>query len=169
MKTFFIASAAILSLALISPGGYSQTTGDKYKIELKLLTPQLSLSSEKTNLVFVVTVTNQTQKPVEFGSTLHYGYKKFHSADYYLEAKNQNDIATDIDGEEDNELFYDDPEDTTKNRNKIAQKIISGAYNFTPGKYKIRWVYDPANNDKNPNRETIRPIYSNWEELNITQ
>ncbi len=170
MKTAITYSLAIISLMLISSIGYTQSKPDKYKIELKNMTPQLSLSSDRTNLVIVVTVTNLTNKPVEFGSTLHYGYKKFNSQDYYLEAVDQNNIKADIDGEEDNELFFDDPDHTSKNINKISQKIITGAYNFTPGTYKIRWVYDPSANMKNPDPvEKMRPIYSNWETLNISQ
>ena len=168
MRSHFTRSAAIISLMLISSIAYSQSP--KYKIELKNLTPQLSLSSDRTNLVFTVTVTNLSKTPVEFGSILHYGYKKFHSADYYLEALDQNNNKADIDGDEDNELFFDDPDDTTKNMNKISEKIITGAYNFNPGKYRIRWVYDPSANAKNPDPvEKTAPIYSNWEDLNITQ
>jgi len=170
MKISIVKSVALLGLTIATFNGYSQSQTDKYKIELKLLTPELSLSSDRTNLVFVVTVTNLGKNPVEFGSTLHYGYKKFNSQDYYLEAVNQNDVRVDIDGDEDNELFFDDPDDTSKNINKISQKIITGAYNFTPGKYKIRWVYDPSSNMKNPNPVAkTAPTYSNWETLNISQ
>ena len=170
MKISIIKSVVLIGLTIATLNGYSQSQPDKYKIELKLLTPELSLSSDRTNLVFVVTVTNLGTKPVEFGSTLHYGYKKFSSQDYYLEAVDQYNVHADIDGDEDNELFFDDPDDTTKNINKISQKIITGAYNFTPGKYKIRWVYDPSGNMKNPNPVAkTPPTYSNWETLNITQ
>ena len=81
MKNFFITSVTIICLLFISLNGYSQTTTDKYKIELKLLTPTISLSGDKSNLVFTVTVTNLTSKPVDFGSTLHYGYKKYNNQD----------------------------------------------------------------------------------------
>ncbi len=169
MKTI-ITTTAIISSILASSIGYAQAKTDKYKIELKNMTPQISLSSEHTNLVLQVTVTNLTTKPVEFGSVLHYGYKKYHGQDYYLEAIDKDNNKVDIDGEDDNELFFDDPDDTAKNVNKISEKIITGAYNFTPGTYRIRWVYDPFNNLKNPEPvEKIPPIYSNWETLNVSQ
>ena len=170
MKNFFITSVTIICLLFISLNGYSQTTTDKYKIELKLLTPTISLSGDKSNLVFTVTVTNLTSKPVDFGSTLHYGYKKYNNQDFYLEAQDKDNNKVDIDGNDDNDLFFDDPLDTTKNTNKITQKIITGAYNFSPGSYRIRWVYDPFDNLKNPNQgQKILPIYSNWEALTVTQ
>jgi len=170
MRSVLAGLATIISFVLISFSGISQTATPKYKIELKLMTPEISLTSDRSNIVFVVTVTNLTNKPVQFGSTLHYGYKKYNDQDWYLEAVDQNNDKYDIDGDQDNELFFDDPEDTSRNMNKISMKIITGAYNFTPGKYKIRWVYDPFNNLKNSNpAQKTLPIYSNWEALNVTE
>ena len=171
MKTRLSACVAIIGFSFIAMpfNGLGQAKADKYKIDLKLMTPKISLGGESTNMVFVVTVTNQGSKPEAFGAALHYGYKKFHSQDYYMEAVDQNNAKVDIDGEEDLELFYDDQDDTSKNMNKISQKIITSAYNFTPGQYKIRWVYDPTANTKTPPNEKIKPIYSNWEAYTVTE
>src|ERR1700745_1329378 len=87
--------------------GYSQTKNDKYKIELKLMTPQINLNSDYTNLVIVVSVHNLGGKPEAFGTSLHYGYKKYHTQDYYLEAVDKDNNYVDIDGPEDLELYYE--------------------------------------------------------------
>ena len=77
MKNIFAASLFAISCLFFSSTLLAQTAAskDRYKIDLKLMTPKLSLGGESSNLVFVVTVTNLASKPEAFGSSLHYGYK----------------------------------------------------------------------------------------------
>jgi hypothetical protein len=140
-----------------------------YTIELKILRPEINLTGENSNIIFTVTVVNHASQPVDFGYTLDYGYKKFHSHDFYLEATDMEGNRVDIDGEDDNEFTYDPPDDNTKNVNKIVQKINSSAYYFRPGKYKLRWVYDPSANRFTPPNVKINPVFSNWDVLSVAE
>ena len=156
-------------LAQAAPQPKVQATQANYTIEFKLLRQEINLTGENSNVIFTVTVVNHDSKPVDFGYTLDYGYKKFHSHDFYLEATDMEGNRVDIDGEDDNEFTYDPPDDNTKNVNKIVQKINSSAYYFRPGKYRLRWVYDPSANRFTPPNVKTNPVFSNWDTLTVSE
>ncbi len=150
---------------------YGQQKDPKYTIELKLLRSHISLTEDTSNLIFTVTVVNHTGNHEDFGTVIHYGYKKFHTHDFYMEAVDMDNNHVDIDGDEDMEFAYDPLDENVKHYDKISEKINTSAYQFSPGKYKLRWVYDPSGNRTTPVNENTKmpPVYSNWQLLTVTE
>ncbi len=169
MRISSVKVAFIILFCLSAVLSYGQKSNPDYTIELKNLRPTISLNSDTSNLIFIVTVVNHTGKRQDFGTVMHYGYKKFHSFDYYLEAIDAEGNRVDIDGEDDMDFAYDPLDENVKNYDKIVQKINSAAYYFTPGKYHIRWVYDPAGNRNNPAGGKQNPSFSNWQSITVTE
>ena len=166
MRINSIRVAITILLCFTVVNSFGQKSNPDYSIELKNLRPVISLTADTSNLIFIVTLVNHTGKRQDFGTVMHYGYKKFHSFDCYLEAVDAEGNSVDIDGEDDMDFAYDPLDENVKNYDKIVQKINSAAYFFAPGKYKIRWVYDPGSNHNNPSKQL--PSFSNWSSLTVT-
>jgi hypothetical protein len=145
--------------------------GDKgnYRIDLKMLEKVYSLKKNdgRPYLKFAVTVTNLSKVPVDFGLYIVYSYKKYREQDYYMEATDLKGEPVVIDGNADIDWFYD-PTQGKRNTNRIVDTISTGIYVFKKGKYKVRWVYDPANNTMHADAK-VKPVYSNWEAIEVVE
>ena len=170
MKSTYTKLLFIALMCLATVHCFGQQKDAKYSIELKLLRSHISLTEDTSNLIFNVTVVNHTGNHEDFGTVIRYGYKKFHTHDYYMEAVDMDNNHVDIDGDEDLEFAYDPLDENVKHYDKISEKINTSAYIFTPGKYKLRWVYDPTGNRTTPaTGDKMPPVYSNWQILTVTE
>jgi len=154
---------------VLSLKGYAQNKTGDYKIDLKMLKSTYSLKERggRIKLNFVVTVTNLGKDKVSFGPYLMYSYKEYKDQDYYLEATDLNGVNVNIFGNTDIDWLFD-PAEGKSNINKIVDTISTDIYVFTEGKYRIRWVYDPAGNGPAP-ATNVKPIYSNWQKIEVVK
>lgn len=116
-------------------------------------------------LRFIVSITNLQEKPAYFGKHLKFSYKEYAEQPFYLDAVDSGGKPVNIFGGRDIDWIIAPGPDKI-NTNQIVDTISTNIYKFGPGKYKVRWVYDP-DFDKQK-RKTI-PSYSNWQDIEIVK
>ena len=125
-------------------------------------------SSGSVAMTLATTIFNLTGNPKKAVTFFYYGYKKYHDADFYIEATDLNGKPVNIEGNIDIDPIVD-PLDgrpgLSINALRIIDTSLCAVYEFKPGKYKIRAVYDPAN--VTYNKSSLNPIYSNWEVIEV--
>ncbi len=114
-------------------------------------------------LKFVVTMTNLKKKPFYFNEHLKFSYKEYKDWPWYLEAADMEGNPVNIFGGFDIDWIID-PTPEKYNINKIVYTISTDIYKFGPGKYKVRWVYDP---DFDKPKPQLKPAFSDWQEIEI--
>ncbi len=142
-----------------------------------MLTHKVSVMKmgDSSFMKFVVTIINMSAEPFDFGDHLLYQYKSrndgpnfYQKAPYYMEATDMNGFAVYLPDFADIGRIYDSHTGNGKNINKIVDTVWTGIYTYRPGKYRVRWVYDPANVFMS-NKPEQKPIYSNWETIEVTK
>jgi hypothetical protein len=135
---------------------------------IDILQPVCSISENPTrlNVRMVVSCTNKTDRVI-YVSNYMFSYKEYRDQDYYLEALDSNGkptsiirSGTDIDWIIDREII------AIQKGNSYVDTLNVNIYQFRPGKYKVRWVYDPTNHKMKENEKIkFAPAYSNWADL----
>lgn len=151
----------------------AQAGNPKYKIELKMLERKCVLTKESPNIArlrLVVSVTNLTGDTKNTIRDIRYSYKKYKEQDFYMEATDLNGKKVEIDGDDDIDYIVDplgDRPGVGYGEFKTTDTEVVSIYKFKRGKYLVRWVYDPANNDLAGKRPSEQPVYSNWEMIEV--
>jgi hypothetical protein len=159
---------AFCAVSVITTAQGQKKTTDRYKMELRLVKDKYVLSEDNdlVDLRFLVTITTTSGKEEDFPSRMIYSYKKYQDADYYLEAVDMNGKPVNVEGDDDVSYMLDPLDKGIRTEKKIVEHVNTVIYKFKPGKYKIRWVYDSANNISH-NGWRIQPTYSNWETIEV--